>query len=108
GGWTLRITSLAPNTSAAVATTLAPAAPYAASGNAAASPAPCSTSTVKPAFASRPAASGTSATRRSCGAVSFGTPIFIPPPGSSATAEQRQRQGERTYARHPEEARKPT
>src|SRR5207247_2195218 len=78
GGCTLRTTSLCPKTSAAVATTVAPAARYAASSNEAASPAARSTSTVRPDFASRPATSGVRATRRSLATVSFGTPIFIP------------------------------
>src|SRR6266511_6206304 len=77
GGCTLRTTSLCPNTSAAVATTDAPAARYASSPNDAASPAARSTSTAKPDFASRPATSGVNATRRSLAAVSFGTPIFM-------------------------------
>src|SRR5207237_1622670 len=78
GGCTLRTTSLRPKTSAGVATRPAPAAPYASSGNAAAVPAPCSTTTSRPVFTSRPAVSGTSATRRSLAAVSLGTPILIP------------------------------
>ncbi len=45
GGCTLRTTSLPPKTAAGVATSPAPAARYASSGNAAAVPAPCSTTT---------------------------------------------------------------
>src|SRR2546422_867078 len=71
--------SLCPNTSAAVATRVAPAAPNASSPNDAASPAPRSTRTEKPAFTSRPATSGVKATRRSLAAVSFGTPMFMNP-----------------------------
>src|SRR2546427_9306459 len=71
--------SLCPNTSAAVATRVAPAPPNASSPNDAASPAPRSTRTEKPAFTSRPATSGVKATRRSLAAVSFGTPIFMNP-----------------------------
>src|SRR5205807_3875227 len=77
GGCTLRTTSLCPNRSAAAGTTVAPAAWYAASPNDAASPAPRSTRTARPDFASLPATSGINATRRSSAAVSFGTPIFI-------------------------------
>src|SRR5438445_4018924 len=80
GGCTLRTTSLWANTSAAAATTLAPAATYASSGNDAPAPAPRSTWMVKPAFTSRPATSGDKATRRSLAAVSFGTPTFIHSP----------------------------
>ncbi len=80
GGCTLRTTSLCPSTSAAEATSLAPAAPYASSPNDAASPAPRSTSNENPDFTSFPATSGVTATRRSLAAVSFGTPIFIPAP----------------------------
>src|SRR5207249_7676618 len=71
--------SLRPNTSAAVASRVAPAAPNASSPNDAASPAPRSTRTEKPALTSRPATSGVKATRRSLAAVSFGTPIFMNP-----------------------------
>src|SRR5206468_4794415 len=80
GGCTLRTTSLCPKTSAAVATTVAPAARYASSSNEAAWPAARSTCTGRPDLPSRPATSGVRATRRSSATVSFGTPIFIPPP----------------------------
>src|SRR5882724_116256 len=56
---------------------VAPASMYAASGNHAASPAPGSTTTSKPAAASFPTVSGTRATRRSPGAVSRATPTLI-------------------------------
>src|SRR3989475_4835681 len=55
----------------------APASAYRRSGKLEASPAPRSTTTVFPLFASRETVSGTRATRRSPGAVSLGTPIFI-------------------------------
>src|SRR5437762_11883710 len=71
--------SLCPNVSTAVAAGVAPTAAYASSANDAASPAPRSTTTGKPAFTSRPATSGVKATRRSLAAVSFGTPIFMNP-----------------------------
>src|SRR5438046_1651244 len=78
-GGTWGALSLCPKGSTAVAAGVAPTAAYASSANDAASPAPRSTTTGKPAFTSRPATSGVKATRRSLAAVSFGTPILMQP-----------------------------
>src|SRR5512138_2028340 len=77
GRCTFATTSLSASVSASVGAIVAPAAVYALSGNDAAAPASCSTTTRAPDFTSRPTLSGASATRRSRAAVSFGTPICI-------------------------------
>jgi hypothetical protein len=75
GFWTFATASTSAHGSSTIRP---PASSYDASGNEAASPAPRSTSTSKPAGTSLPTTSGTSATRRSPGLVSLGTPIRMP------------------------------
>src|SRR5712692_5410945 len=80
GSFTLTTISALAHTSAALGTTVAPAARYASSANPEPIPAPCSTSTLWPSPTSDSTPAGTSATRFSSVLISLGTPTIMPAP----------------------------
>src|SRR3989441_9100544 len=87
GSFTLTTISALVHTSAALGTTVAPAARYASSANPEPIPAPCSTSTLCPSPTSDSTPAGTSATRCSAVLISFGTPtIMLAPRRSCVTS----------------------
>src|SRR5882762_262842 len=77
GSFTLTTISALAHTSAALGTTVPPAARYASSANPEPSPAPCSTITLCPSPTSDSTPAGTSATRCSAVLISLGTPTIM-------------------------------
>src|SRR5690242_13545963 len=80
GSFTFTTISALAHTSAALGTSVPPAARYASSANPEPSPAPCSTSTLCPSPTSDSTPAGTSATRCSAVLISLGTPTIMPSP----------------------------
>src|SRR2546422_5487404 len=83
GSFTLTTISALAHTSAALGTSVPPAARYASSANPEPSPAPCSTSTLCPSPTSDSTPAGTSATRCSAVLISLGTPTIMRAPRRS-------------------------
>src|SRR5256884_7015199 len=80
GSLTFTTISARPHTSAALGTSVPPAARYSSSANPEPSPAPCSTRTVCPSPTSDSTPAGTSATRFSAVLISLGTPTIMHAP----------------------------
>src|SRR5258708_23182294 len=83
GSFTLTTISALAQTSAALGTSVPPAARYASSANPEPTPAPCSTSTLWPSPTSDSTPAGTSATRCSAVLISLGTPTIMRAPRRS-------------------------